>query len=609
MTVEAFLFQLVRISAVLIAWILTYAVHSTLLLAAAFAVTRVIRANPAYRELIWKAAMLGGIVTATIQLTGAVPVASEVRFNVSRIVEREVWKGAALPEPARLENGQPADVYEARIVSTSERIRFIPVVLVILWALYGALVLTRVAFATKRARIALGPRKEIIDAYVCERFDRVRKKFALKTRVRLTASSERTSPVALGADEICVPERLITELQPDEQESVLAHEIAHLVRRDPVWLLASVTIESILFFQPLNRLARFKIQEEAEFLSDDMAVQSGSTGVTMARCLARVAEWMSSGPEQVLAPAFVERKSSLPVRVRRLLNDQQLGPQNMSRVRRVLLACALPAAVLLVAPGFSAGGNRAWGTPAFRWQGRIEAGQSIEIKGLLGDIRAEPWAGPDVLVTAMRHGRATNPDVQFATIKTDAGVTICTLYPTPAGVDPNQCSAGAAGREFNTKANDVEVDYLVRVPPGVGFAARSATGNVTTEMLSGPVVAQSSAGDVDIKTSSYASGRSLAGNVRIRMGASNWTDTLRITSNSGNITIDLPNEANTEVYAESKLGGVRSDFPLAGKRLTWFQRLKLHGSLGSNAYGRIGQGGRGLEISTVAGNIAIRRSH
>ena len=53
---------------------------------------------------------------------------------------------------------------------------------------------------------------------------------------------------------------------------MLAHEVAHLVRRDPHWLVAARVIETVLFVQPLNRLARLRLQEVAEYLSDDWAM-------------------------------------------------------------------------------------------------------------------------------------------------------------------------------------------------------------------------------------------------------------------------------------------------------------------------------------------------
>ena len=46
------------------AWLLTYALHSTLLLGAAALLARRVRGE-AWRETLWKAALVGGIVTAT----------------------------------------------------------------------------------------------------------------------------------------------------------------------------------------------------------------------------------------------------------------------------------------------------------------------------------------------------------------------------------------------------------------------------------------------------------------------------------------------------------------------------------------------------------------
>jgi len=212
-------------------------------------------------------------------------------------------------------------------------------------------------------------------------------------------------------------------------------------------------------------------------------------------------------------------------------------------------------------------------------------------------------------VSASRHGRPGVKDVQFAVVENASGVTVCTVYPTPDGVPPNTCVPGAKGRELNTKANDVEVDYIVRVPDGVGFIARSSTGNITTNELSAPIIATSMSGVIDIKTRSYAHATSAAGNVKVRMGSTSWTDTLFIGSNSGNIDITLPRTSSAEVHAGSRLGAVRSDFPLDGKPKSFLQRMKPRGSFGNSASGVIGSGGRSLRVESVAGNITIHQAN
>src|SRR5687767_3826920 len=55
-------------SSTALAWLLTYAIHSTLLLLLAWALVRVRRWSPGASELLWKSAMLGGILTASFQM-------------------------------------------------------------------------------------------------------------------------------------------------------------------------------------------------------------------------------------------------------------------------------------------------------------------------------------------------------------------------------------------------------------------------------------------------------------------------------------------------------------------------------------------------------------
>src|SRR5207244_13507506 len=98
------------------------------------------------------------------------------------------------------------------------------------------------------------------------------------------------SPVALGRAEICVPELALSELGAEQQRSMLAHELAHLARRDSLWLAGASLIERCFFFQPLNRLARRELETTAEYLSDEWAMRNTRSAVALAKCLATVAE-------------------------------------------------------------------------------------------------------------------------------------------------------------------------------------------------------------------------------------------------------------------------------------------------------------------------------
>src|SRR5688572_30343727 len=61
-------------SAAVLSWLLTYAIHSTILLAAAAALARWFADEHAWLDVIWKTALLGPLVTASVQIgSGAIP--------------------------------------------------------------------------------------------------------------------------------------------------------------------------------------------------------------------------------------------------------------------------------------------------------------------------------------------------------------------------------------------------------------------------------------------------------------------------------------------------------------------------------------------------------
>lgn len=88
----------------------------------------------------------------------------------------------------------------------------------------------------------------------------------------------------------------VHDLDLDQQRSFLAHELAHLARRDPVWLGVGSLIERVFWIQPLDRVANRPIATSVEFLCDDWAVHRTGSGVPLARCLAQVAEWIQASP-------------------------------------------------------------------------------------------------------------------------------------------------------------------------------------------------------------------------------------------------------------------------------------------------------------------------
>lgn len=233
----------------------------------------------------------------------------------------------------------------------------------------------------------------------------------------------------------------------------------------------------------------------------------------------------------------------------------------------------------------------------FRWHGALAGGQSIEIKGVNGDVTAEAARGNEVEVTAVRRGERSDPEgVRLDVVPHGGGVTICAVYPSPEGRSPNECRPGAEGR-MNTQNNDVRVKFTVRVPQGVRFIGRTVNGDVEATALTGPVNIKTVNGSASFSTSSYGDAATVNGSVKATLGSSDWTEELEFSTVNGSITIDLPADTSADVRASTVNGDISTDFPLTVTGRFTPRRLS----------GTIGAGGRALSLETVNGSVQLRR--
>src|SRR5437773_702160 len=138
----------------------------------------------------------------------------------------------------------------------------------------------------------------------------------------------------------------------EQQRSMLAHELAHLARRDALWLAGASLIERLFFFQPLNRLARRELETTAEYLSDEWAMRKTGSAVSLAKCLATVAEWIQASPLGVPVAGLAERRSLLVSRISRLL-EGRLPKNPASRIGWAALATLGVMVTIAAAPRVS----------------------------------------------------------------------------------------------------------------------------------------------------------------------------------------------------------------------------------------------------------------
>ena len=349
------------LSSAVLAWLLTYLIHSTALLGLAWAFTRVRSWSPAALDVVWKTALVGGLVTATIQLAlevrpmGSISLVSATVADASAVVPN---RAADNSEERLATPRQPAE--DARAIESPAASAFVPdaaplvprpslhTAAVLAWALVG-LVLALVYAARRLILVGrIGDRLAVRDGQLLAELDLLSREARLGWRPRLTCTERISSPIALGVAEICVPESALTELDEEQQRSMLAHELAHLARRDPLWLGFASLIERVLWIQPLNRIARRQIATSAEYLCDEWAVRRTGSGVALARCLAQVAEWIQASPLGVPVAGMAEERSLLVSRVEKLLAARAAAPRSRSAV--VVAAAGVVLATIALAP-------------------------------------------------------------------------------------------------------------------------------------------------------------------------------------------------------------------------------------------------------------------
>ena len=341
-------------SSTALAWLLTYAIHSTVLLSLAWLLVRARPWSPGATELLWKSALLGGILTASVQLRLDLRPAGTVMLQ-----RPAVTAPAAAPAPVDWpEAPTPTRDTDVTRTSKSSPEQLPPLIAmsrsaaaVLAWGIV-ALILGFSYVARRLILVGrLGDRRAVPEGRLLDMLGGLARDAGLRRTPRLTCTSRISSPIALGVGEICVPETALTDLDLEQQRSLLAHELAHLARRDPLWLGLTSMIERVLWIQPLNRVANRQIATSAEFLCDDWAVRRTGSGVPLARCLAQVAEWIQASPLGVPVAGMAEERSLLVSRVSRLLE----GVKPSTRSTRGLAGAAIAVliAMIVVAPGVS----------------------------------------------------------------------------------------------------------------------------------------------------------------------------------------------------------------------------------------------------------------
>lgn len=167
-----------------------------------------------------------------------------------------------------------------------------------------------------------------------------------KPAVPLALTAFIRSPILYGIWRplILLPHDITEWTTVAEREAMLAHECAHLARRDHFTNPLPVALNAVFFFHPLVRYACRQFCLERELACDDHVIHHGADAATYAESLLKAAE---RSLRQATAfglhqPAFFTAKQTLERRIEMILNTDRV--RVLARQWRYLV---LPAALLM----------------------------------------------------------------------------------------------------------------------------------------------------------------------------------------------------------------------------------------------------------------------
>ena len=154
---------------------------------------------------------------------------------------------------------------------------------------------------------------------------------------------------------ILLPLGVVAGLSVAHLEAILAHELAHVLRRDYLVNLLQTVAEALFFYHPAVWFVANCVRTERENCCDDAAAAlCGGDSLRLARALTALAEWSQSALVPAaprLALAAINGRGALLNRVRRLVQRRPAAP--------TLAEGAMAAALVLGGLGLL-GGSVAW---------------------------------------------------------------------------------------------------------------------------------------------------------------------------------------------------------------------------------------------------------
>ena len=340
-----------------------------------------------------------------------------------------------------------------------------------------------------------------------DRIKQLASRLGIVRKIHLRQSDTITVPIAIGwlRPIVLVPASLLVQLPPDQVESILLHELAHIRRHDFIINISQRFVEAIFFFNPGLRWVSSLIRQEREACCDDIVVSYNGNPGAYLEALVSFQEYemkMSS-----YAMGIGTKRDYLLNRVRRLLTQEN---KKLNAMEKTLLVAGIAA---LTAFNFTPAGKKGPVTAAtiatINTPGKSESTQQWEVPtGLANPINRSSVssfldAARDTVPTSKPRTEELHFPTSTSTVNKDGNTRTQTIVANDQHgkkymlVKKNDelVSLSIDGKEIPEKelGNYRELAEMMQASTGDGVRVRERMGDVSERRLEESKVRQESA--------------------------------------------------------------------------------------------------------------------
>ena len=228
---------------------------------------------------------------------------------------------------------------------------------------------------------------------------------------------------------------------------------------------------------------------------------------------------------------------------------------------------------------------------------QVPVGKWLRVRNVSGEVHVRASTSDRVEIVATKSWRRGDPRlVRIESRKSpDGSILVCAFWTENATCTENGYRSNSEGRN---RDNDVAVDFEVRLPKGVNIGAWSVNGEVSVDGATGEVEAGSVNGSVDATSSGGpVQASSVNGSVHARMGRLTGTDDLDFSTVNGSVIAEFGEDIDANIELSTVNGRFQTDWPVTITGRVDPRHLRA----------TLGKGGRRVRLSTVNGNVELRK--